>query len=127
MKLILDTVMLFVQDVDRLKDFYVNKLGLEIAEEIKSEWVLLKAGGCNIALHKAGADYQSAGPDFKVNGNVKIVFQTDDNIFDQRERLHNEGITISAVKTFDNYDYRLCDGEDPEGNVFQLKQKKNVQ
>jgi hypothetical protein len=31
---------------------------------------------------------------------------------------------MKEIKTFDNYDYWLCDGEDLEGNVFQLKQRK---
>jgi hypothetical protein len=31
---------------------------------------------------------------------------------------------VKEITTFDNYDYWLCDGEDPEGNVFQLRQRK---
>ena len=41
-----------------------------------------------------------------------------------REQLLNQHVPMREIKTFDNYDYCLCDGEDPEGNVFQLKQKK---
>jgi hypothetical protein len=33
---------------------------------------------------------------------------------------------MREIKTFDNYEYWLCDGEDPEGNVFQLKRKKTL-
>jgi hypothetical protein len=51
---------------------------LEIIEETKAQWVLLKAGHCAIELNQMGKEY----------------------------------------------DYWLCDGEDPEENVFQLKQKK---
>ena len=32
---------------------------------------------------------------------------------------------MREIKTFENYDYWLCDGEDLEGNVFQLKQRKS--
>jgi hypothetical protein len=31
---------------------------------------------------------------------------------------------MQQIKTFENYDYWLCDGADPEGNIFQLKQRK---
>jgi len=31
---------------------------------------------------------------------------------------------MREIKTFDGYAYWLCDGQDPEGNVFQLKQSK---
>ena len=41
-----------------------------------------------------------------------------------RQQLIKDNVLIKEVISFDNYDYWLCDGEDPEGNVFQLKQKK---
>jgi hypothetical protein len=31
---------------------------------------------------------------------------------------------MQEVTTFDGYDFWLCDGKDPEGNVFQIKQRK---
>ena len=121
----LNSIILFVQNVEALKDFYTQKFHLEITEEIPSEWVVLQAGACSIALHKVGAAYESPGTNFKTHSNTKLVFEVDEDIFKLRERLLNENVSISAVKTFDTYNYRLCDGQDPEGNVFQLKQKKS--
>jgi len=128
MKLNLDTIIIFVQSVDKLKLFYVDILNLTIVEESKSEWLLLNAGNCKIGLHKIGDQYldESKG-EFKFYNNTKIVFEIDEDINNVRERLLAKNVIIKEVKTFDNYNYWLCDGEDPEGNVFQLKQKKPKQ
>ena len=120
----LTSIILFVHHVELLKQFYTQKFHLEITEEIPSEWVVLKAGPCSIALHKAGKGYDNAAG-FKAHRNSKLVLEVDGDIFTLREQLFNEKVIISAVKTFDNYNYWLCDGEDPEGNVFQLRQKKS--
>ncbi len=121
MKLNLDTIIIFVQNVEKLRSFYINILKLDIVEETKSEWVLLKAGNCKIGLHKMGDLYINTD---KSNNNTKIVFEIDEDIEQLRKQLMEKAVLLKEIKTFDNYDYWLCDGEDPEGNVFQLKQKK---
>ncbi len=125
MKLKLDTIIIFVQNIDKLKTFYADILKLEIIEASGNQWLLLKAGTCNIGLHKIGEDYLDANQnDFKVDNNTKIVFELDEDIHHVRQQLIKDNVLIKEVISFDNYDYWLCDGEDPEGNVFQLKQKK---
>ena len=125
MKLNLETIILFVHDVDKLKSFYVGILKLDIVEESGSQWLLLKAGNCKIGLHKIGDQYlEDRKEEFKFHNNTKIVFEVDEDINNVREHLLNENIFMKEIKTFDNYDFLLCDGEDQEGNVFQLKQRK---
>jgi catechol-2,3-dioxygenase len=119
------TLIIFVRDVNKLKTFYAEILELEIMEEIPDEWVLLKAGNCYIALHKIGMEYLTPGDEFKVDNNTKVVFETDEDIFELRKHLLKKKVNIRDVRTFGNYNYWLCDGEDPEGNVFQLKQAKS--
>ncbi|XBK16392.1 hypothetical protein PL_002141 [Pedobacter lusitanus] len=94
-------------------------------EEYQSSWVLLEAGNCRLGLHKIGDEYldESKGT-FKFDNNTKIVFEIKEDIHKIRTHFINQDVKMRDVKTFDNYDYWLCDGEDPEGNIFQLKQKK---
>ncbi len=54
----------------------------------------------------------------KFDNNAKIVFEIEDDINKTRQLLLDKNVPIREIKTFDNYDYWLCDGEDPEGNVF---------
>lgn len=125
MKLKLTSIIIFVQSIEVLRDFYVGILALEIIEEYGNNWLLLKAGECQIGLHKIGEQYLEENQEaFKFDNNTKIVFEVDEDLYVLREQLIAQQVTLGEVKTFDNYDYFLCDGEDPEGNVFQLKQQK---
>lgn len=123
MTLSLDTIILFVQNVDRLKSFYVDMLKLDIIEESPSEWLLLKAGHCHIGLHEIGEQHSSEEA-FKFDNNTKLVFDVDEDLHSTRERLLQDHVHLQEIKTFDGYPFFLCDGEDPEGNVFQLRQRK---
>jgi catechol-2,3-dioxygenase len=121
MQLHLNTIILFVKDVNRLKQFYAGILGFEVTETIEPGWVLLKTGGCSIGLHEAGAAYQPASGE---DSNTKLVFDTDGDLYALRERLIQQGVTVREIKSFPGYNYILFDGEDPEGNVFQIRQAR---
>jgi predicted enzyme related to lactoylglutathione lyase len=120
----LDTIILYVRDVERLKLFYLRIFKLDVVEEYCSQWVLLKAGHARIGLHQMGEQYLTQSNTGQRNSNAKIVFEINEDIHQLRTWLLSQGVVMREVKTFDNYRYFLCDGEDPEGNVFQLKQKK---
>jgi catechol 2,3-dioxygenase-like lactoylglutathione lyase family enzyme len=125
MQLKLSTIIIFVQNVEKLKTFYVDSLKLSIVEEIRSEWLLLQAGNCKIGLHKIGDQYLDKNKgEFKFDNNTKIVFEPDEDIYKIRERLLNQNVSIKEVTTYENFDFLFCDGEDPEGNIFRLQQKK---
>ena len=127
MKTTLSCIILFVQDVDKLKYFYMNNFNLALVEEIKTEWVLLKAGHCEIGLHKIGTQYlQSIETPFKSDNNTKIVFEIDEDIFSIHKILEAKNVIIKEIMSWDNYPFWICDGEDPEQNVFQLRMKKQV-
>jgi catechol-2,3-dioxygenase len=123
MNLSLNRVILFVQDVNRLKYFYQSVFNLTPAEEIINEWVVFRTGCAELALHRAGLTYRNDDTALKVNSNAKLVFETDADLTQLREELIQKNVVMREIKSFDP-DYLLCDGEDPERNVFQLKQKK---
>jgi len=124
-KVNLHTIILYVQDVEKLKSFYTNIFNLTVIEEYQSDWALLEAGNCKLGLHKIGDKYlDSSKGTFKFDNNTKIVFEINEDLNKVRTHFINQNVEMREIKTFDNYGYWLCDGEDPEGNVFQLKQKK---
>jgi catechol-2,3-dioxygenase len=127
MQLSLDTVMLFVQKIDTMRHFYAQVLQLPIVEETPGQWVLLKAGHCHIGLHQIPAQYlQDSKPINPEESNTKIIFSVTEDLFALRERLVAQQVVLQDIKTFEGYDYWLCNGQDPEGNVFQLKQRKGT-
>ena len=124
MNLSLNTIVIFTFDVNLLKDFYTKYFHSTVTEEIKDEWVVLQAGNCNIGLHRVGEAYRHFQPTASAEKNTKLIFETEDDIFALREKFLRNGIPVHDIKSFANYPYLLCDGEDPEGNVFQLKKAK---
>jgi predicted enzyme related to lactoylglutathione lyase len=110
-------VILYVQDVDRLASFYCEAFDLGIAEAIAGEWAVLRAGGCELALHRVGVAYR--GKPRVGESNVKLVLTIDGPLADMREKLLQRGVAMGEIKAYAGTG-PLCDGRDPEGNVFQL-------
>jgi len=124
MKLSLETIILFGVNMKSQRHFYADILGLTIVEE-EDNWILFQAGSANIALHKISPEYldDSEGP-FSVDNNVKMVLTIEEDIHETRSQLLTQGVRMKEVMTWEGYGYNLCDGRDPEGNVFRLKQKR---
>ncbi|MDW9249144.1 VOC family protein [Burkholderia cepacia] len=118
-------IILYVQDVTLLKAFYQRHFDLPVIEEIDGEWAVLDAGAIELALHLAGPAFRHAAAPSnarRATNNVKLVFRIDADIEAHRDRLARDGVTVRDVKRFDGFPYRLLDGIDPEGNVFQVMQ-----
>lgn len=124
MKATLAGIILFVQNVEKLKQFYMENFHFELVEEMGSEWVLLQVGFCELGLHAIGAKYTQADQmSGKLGTNTKIVFEIEEDIFAVHKLLKDNHAALSEIKTWEGYPYWVCDGEDPEGNVFQLRMK----
>lgn len=125
MSLHLNSIILFACDVERLKNFYTDNFGFEVKEETGSEWALLKAGECELGLHKIGpAFFKTVGSSPGAGNNVKMIFETTDDIYSLHRKLLEKGVSLQEIKTWDNFPYLLFDGKDPEGNVFQVRMRK---
>jgi len=124
MKAKLDTTLFYVKNVELIKNFYVENFDFQVIEE-DSVWALLHAGSSHIAFHKIGEEYlKQISEDHQFDNNTKLIFETDTDIVSARNELISKNIRMREIKTFDHYDFWLCDGLDPEGNVFQLKSRK---
>lgn len=123
MELSLYRIILFGKDITRLKHFYTSNFGFVVAEEIVDEWVVLKTGEIEIALHKIGKEYINNQKDFSADNNIKLVFRISDDLHLFRKKLIENNVVIQEIKSFPGISSLFCDGQDCEGNVFQLEQK----
>ena len=115
-------VILYVQDVDRLASFYREALGLPVVEEIAGEWAVLKAGACELALHRVGEAYRLGDKaSWRAESNAKLVLAVDQPLDTLRAALLSAGVAMGEIKSYPGTG-PLCDGRDPEGNVSQLAQ-----
>ena len=125
MNAIFNTLLIYARNITTLKQFYTENFGLQVIEE-DDVWVLLSAGAATIGFHKIGEQYlHKMNPDRKIETNTKMVFEIDVAIEKVRNNFISKNIEMREIKTFENYNFWLCDGIDPEGNVFQLKSRKN--
>lgn len=114
-------LILYVQDVTLLSSFYTEHFGLSSTESIPGEWAVLQSRNFELALHRAGPAYRCT-----VSGagsNAKIVFETAQDLDTLRGQLVSAGVAMGNIKSYEGFTYKLLDGTDPEGNVFQLMQK----
>jgi catechol-2,3-dioxygenase len=119
----LERIILYVQDVERLAKFYQDIFQFQVAQEIKGEWVVLRAGACELALHRVGKPYRVADTtSWKVETNAKLVLSVTCDLAGMRAQLIRKGVPMGDIKAYPGLTGPLCDGTDPEGNVFQLAQ-----
>ena len=108
-------IMLFVYDVPKVAAFYRDILGLQPLDEITREWVELQAGSCTVALHHAGKPLSERGA-----ASAKIVFGVKD-VPAAKALLEARGVKMGKICSFSGID--ICDGKDPEGNLFQISSR----
>nr|WP_153076609.1 VOC family protein [Paraburkholderia bonniea] len=121
MPVVMSRLLLYVRDVALLKSFYQTHFGFPLSEESENEWAVLKAGAIELALHRVGEPWRER-PVHTSTSNAKIVFSLDSGLTELREKLVRAGVRMRDVKRYEGFAQLLCDGEDPEGNVFQLSQ-----
>jgi len=125
MQALLTRIILFGQDIDKLKDFYLMNFNLTVIEETEHLWVVLNAGAVEIGLHRVGEAYLTTNKaGFKANSNTKLVFSIDTDLNLFRQNLIIKGVSMGEIRSYAP-NMLHCDGEDPEGNVFQLAWKIN--
>ncbi len=110
MKLDLKRVILFVDDLKLMTDFYEQKIGLKLIAR-EEDFVDFDAGGCKLGLH-AGV----SNP-----GRTKICFFAAD-VSKARQELIDKGIRMGKDPG-PGEGLKFCDGKDPEGNTFQLSNR----
>ncbi len=122
-KTALEQIIVFCADVNRLVHFYQDCFGLEPEGEPDDQWRVMKAGPAKIAFHKIGDAWLDGKPeDFRADSNTKLVFVTGNDLAAFREELVSKQAAMGEIVQFPGVDFLVCDGHDPEGNVFQVKQ-----
>lgn len=120
----LESIILFVKNVPLLSEFYTDLLNCTITERSGDDWQLLDTGGAHLGLHRIGGQYfdtDSVPPSYYQN--TKLVFLCEEPLDTIRQRLLEKNASMRDIQHYPQWGYSVCDGEDPEGNIFQLKKK----
>lgn len=117
---------LFVSDMDRMASFYQGVMGLERLSEDASH-VRLFANGFELVVHQLPAAIASGiainnPPDLRASSPAKVVYRVDDIDSARAQATALEGQLFDVDTQWEFAGMLVCDGWDPEGNVFQLRQ-----
>jgi predicted enzyme related to lactoylglutathione lyase len=117
---------LYAKDLDRLLEFYSSVAGIE-PQAIEKGFAILGSRPSQfviLRIPKRIADTIDipAPPEPREDTPLKLVFGVED-IARARERAAELGGAMNAVEREWEFEgAKVCDGHDPEGNVFQLRQ-----
>ena len=114
----LELITIPVSDVDRAKDFYVNKLGFnadhdhQVSDELRFVQLTPPGSACSIAL---GVGLTDAAP-----GSVRGIQMVVADIEVAHRELLERGVEVSEVQDFDWG--RFVFFADPDGNAWAAQQ-----
>jgi len=106
----------FVSNMDRAVQFYVEVLGLKLTNRFGDNWATIEAGkGLTIGLHPASPKYPAPG----TKGGIMLGMEVDRAIDQVVANLSKKGVQFkdSIIKTEAGHFVHL---EDPDGNDIYL-------
>jgi len=116
----LGIAVVFAKDMQRMSEFYHEALGLPLVDApMAPGWLELDAGSVRLALHalapRVARQIEITNPPrAREESPIKLLFEVED-LDEVRRRLVQYGATM-----FEPRSTGVCDGLDPEGNVFSL-------
>lgn len=116
----LSRVILFVNDMPKMTDFYSKVLGLPLIDDSDPGFIILDAFGSELCLHQIPKKFADSNSEAIEDSKTKIVFHSD-NVETVRNELLSKYIRMK--KTIVWKDLVFCDGFDPEGNIFQISNR----
>ena len=114
---------LYVKDLERMKQFYGDMLGVEPTNQSWADvWTAFDSGGARFCLHAIPVALAmnieiATPPVMREDEVVKLIFEVKD-VEAERERL--ESLGIQTIRRPWQKPGEACDAVDPEGNVFQI-------
>jgi len=119
----LRSAMLYVKDLERMKQFYGHLLGVQPTnQEWTDVWASFETGGARFALHAVPAEFAkhieiASPPTPREKAPVKLIFEVKDV---EAERARLEALGIQILRRPWQQPGEAYDAVDPEGNVFQI-------
>jgi len=119
MNLEIQHVEVHVSSLEKAREFYVAKLGLEVIEETPAlNLFSVKAGGVRISIF---AGYEPNANPFEKKASTHIIFKTDD-IEKTMKELKKRGVEFKG-EIFEAPGFiRDIATTDPDGNVIEIAQ-----
>lgn len=115
----------FVRQLERMRSFYREVAALTLVQE-ESAFAVLQNDSLELVLHAipahVAATFEIADPpQVREDASVKLIFPVADLAAARAAAAQQGGRLLPAEREWNWCGCRVCDGVDPEGNVFQLR------
>lgn len=117
----LDYTMLLCDDIEPMRAFYVDVLGLEVQHEIPGRYLELRVGAATLAMRLRSRSYD--GPTRETAGaSVQLAFRVPPPDVDAAARqLVERGVALlEPVHDLPDFGHRVLFFADPEHNVIEI-------
>jgi predicted enzyme related to lactoylglutathione lyase len=116
----------YVKDLLLTSLFYRHVLNLLLVQQ-EPDFIVLKKENFDLILVKTPAEIAaniqiSSPPGLREDTPIKLVFQVDDLAIARKLASQYGGHVHAKEQEWDFQNFHVCDGFDPEGNIFQLRE-----
>ena len=117
---------LYAKDLERIAQFYASVMAIDV-KRIEKAFAVLGSGPSQLVIvripdHLADTIEIAVPAKPREETPSKLVFAVDE-IARARDRAAELGGAVRAAEQEWNFEgARVCDGHDPEGNIFQIRQ-----
>src|SRR5215472_16627762 len=112
---------LHAHDLEAMKRFYVDVLGLAVEWEPDPDNIYLSSGIDNLALHRAAA--LPTGPAVGANqalDHLGLIVRTPEDVDKWAAFLESRGVVLASKPKTHRDGARSCYFRDPDGNTIQI-------
>ena len=120
----MSSLVLFVNDLATMKKFYADLLAYQVSEEVES-FARMSSGSDELVLHQIPEEYLeqiSNPPKLREDCVWKPTFTVDSVATSRAVAIELGGAVADESRQWELGDYVYCNGNDPEGNVIQVRQ-----
>jgi predicted enzyme related to lactoylglutathione lyase len=117
---------LFTVNMKQLANFYERVVGMRVVKTA-SDHVVLEIGTFHLTVNQVPEQYANnivitSPPVVRDSGATKLSFRVDRISRSRQTAVELGGLVYGSEREWDNDGTRVCDGWDPDGNVFQVFQ-----
>ena len=117
----LDYTMLLCSEIEPMRAFYAEVLGLQVVREVPARYVELRVGGSTLALRLRSRDYD--GPPREAAGaSVHLAFRVPPRDVEiAAAQLQERGVELlEPVQDLPDFGHRVVFFADPEQNIVEI-------
>lgn len=112
---------IFVDDIALVADFYRAVVGLQTVHAGEGH-IVLAGAGFQLTIHSLPDQVSARRYPTREDGYIKLCFPVADIARARAAAASHGGEIWTADQEWTARGFRACDGRDPEGNVFQVRQ-----